>query len=645
MISCLLSGKSYLKSDFKVESAVDSITDWKAHLMRSRNQEDARLDLVRDLKDRQISQDSPITSSLIKDTVADLHTLIPDIQEIHIYSDNAGCYKNTLMMASLRRDAIDARQNGQFIVIVVDTVTVIDGEKNNMKSIPGITQLHNFQFVSDGLRADFLEEHRRVLESRLQPVIREITDIRARTREELESLYRKIVSVVLLRSGLGSPTYIAVVREATADLQSVYPQTELGTFMSLTKRDKERQLLELTMIVTGIRLFNKECGKGGEEINDYLMEKMHFGESSEGPSTQLLKESLINTRQHEAFLRVILNDVFSCAYQVESLEKQLATRMEQLQATVQSKWLCLQLKFILEPFTRVGIHQVSVLINILASLEPFTRGHRELFTDEILTPFLDGAIIKSDEQRIQESKGEKINPSDFKDLDWLFPDTTKHFNKLPLQYRGYCAWALAKFDRLLLPSNPDIGVLRNKDHYYGFSNKQAATEFSQNPDGFIRLVAEGAKRSPELKQLLKLHTQFASITPYSQRSYNTDQDRFLHKCTTVNFQARTEAHEPVNQSLPSPVFTSSHSLLDCNSYWYKEVATIRRIKRTNFKEDLNSAYDADRDFIVSFTDAHIIEMVLEYFGMERIHSNQTRHIPPEFITDEGKKTWIYLKIG
>lgn len=69
--------------------------------------------------------------------------------------------------------------------------------------------------------ADFLEEHRRVLESRLQPVIREITDSRARTREELESLYRKIVSAVLLRSGLGSPTDIAVVREATGNHKSV----------------------------------------------------------------------------------------------------------------------------------------------------------------------------------------------------------------------------------------------------------------------------------------------------------------------------------------------------------------------------------------------------------------------------------------
>ena len=128
-------------------------------------------------------------------------------------------------------------------------------------------------------------------------MLREITDSRARTREELESLYRKIVSAVLLRSGLGSPTDIAVVREATgksnainaatiihfsvnkeskpmglfnflAALQSVFPQTELGTFMSMSKRDKERQLQELTMIVTGIRLFNKECGKGGEGIDD-----------------------------------------------------------------------------------------------------------------------------------------------------------------------------------------------------------------------------------------------------------------------------------------------------------------------------------------------------------------------------------------
>ncbi|WAR21519.1 CF206-like protein [Mya arenaria] len=393
-------------------------------------------------------------------------------------------------------------------------------------------------------RADFLDEHRRVLESRLQPVLREITDSRARTREELESLYRKIVSAVLLRSGLGSPTDIAVVREAT----------ELGTFMSLTKRDKERQLLELTMIVTGIRLFNKECGKGGEGIDDLpailneavpattqnvdaeihaalrcankytgLIEKIQGGENGEGPSVQLLKEALINSRQHEAFLRVIL---------VEMLEQQLAARMEQLQATVQSK-------------TAVPTAQVYpqfIHLSQLWSGFQDEMGHRELFNDEVLMPFLTGVNIRSDEQRIQETSGNenRVNPNDFRDLDWLFPETTKNFNKLPLQYRGFCAWALAKYDRLLLPANPEIGVLRYKDHYYAFSSKKAATEFAGNVEGYINQVAEGAKRSPELIQLLELHTQFATITPYST---GKDQGRMIEKpVTKCDSGTQTDTH-------------------------------------------------------------------------------------------------------
>ncbi|CAH1782884.1 unnamed protein product [Owenia fusiformis] len=409
-------------------------------------------------------------------------------------------------------------------------------------------------------RDEFLDEHRRVLDSRLQPVIREITDSRARTREELESLYRKIVSAVLLRSGLGSPTDIAVVREATAALQSVFPQTELGTFMSLNKRDKERQLQELTAIVTGIRLFNKECGKGGEGIDDLpailneavpattqqvdieiqttartaykytaLIEKLLLDKSFEGLSMQLLKEALINARQHESFLRIILNDVIECAQQVESLENNLAAKMEMIQATVQSKtavptaqvypqfitlsqiWSAFQDEMVL----------LSVLSNILASLEPFTRGHREIFSDDVLAPFLDGASVRSDEQRMQEVSGNRVVPKELRHSylqgqEWLFPETAKNFHRLPLQYKGYCGFALVKFDRLLLPSNPEIGVLRHKDRYYAFSSRKAAEEFSENPDGFAGMVVEATKKSPELIQLLELHTQFASITPYAQ---------------------------------------------------------------------------------------------------------------------------------
>ncbi|XP_008574604.1 PREDICTED: UPF0704 protein C6orf165 homolog [Galeopterus variegatus] len=187
-------------------------------------------------------------------------------------------------------------------------------------------------------REEFLEEHHRVLESRLGSVRREITDNRACAREELESLYRKIVSYVLLRSGLGSPTNIKIVREATAALQSVFPQAELGTFLTLSKKDKERQLKELTMIVTGIRLFNRDCGKGGEGIDDlpailheaipattqHIDSQLQIAQDqaycytailekiTKNPLMSLefqpymLKEALYNVRQYEIFLQIIL---------------------------------------------------------------------------------------------------------------------------------------------------------------------------------------------------------------------------------------------------------------------------------------------------------------------------------------------------
>lgn len=52
-----------------------------------------------------------------------------------------------------------------------------------------------------------------------------------------------------------------------AVLQSVFPQAELGNFRVALKRDQEQQLKELTMIVTGIRLFNKANKRGEEEVD------------------------------------------------------------------------------------------------------------------------------------------------------------------------------------------------------------------------------------------------------------------------------------------------------------------------------------------------------------------------------------------
>jgi hypothetical protein len=289
-------------------------------------------------------------------------------------------------------------------------------------------------------REEFLEEHRRVLESRLQPVVREITDSRARTRDEFEGLYRKIVSCTLLRSGLGSPTDITVVREATAALQSVFPQTELGNFMQLTKLNKERQLKELSHIVTGIRLFNRDGGKGGQGIDDLptilheaipatiqsienelkettelvykytaIIEHATKGNYREEIPLNLIKQAEINCRQHEVFLRMLLHDSRVCAEYVQELELKFGEQLGQLKSTVQSKsavptslvyplfialstsWMGFQDEMVL----------LSVLSNILTNLTPFTTNHHESL-GERLTSLLENVIVKSDQERVKE---------------------------------------------------------------------------------------------------------------------------------------------------------------------------------------------------------------------------------------------------
>ena len=48
--------------------------------------------------------------------------------------------------------AIDAKQNGTYRVKVVDVVIDVDTEKEDYKSIPVISQHHNFAFESRGIR-------------------------------------------------------------------------------------------------------------------------------------------------------------------------------------------------------------------------------------------------------------------------------------------------------------------------------------------------------------------------------------------------------------------------------------------------------------------------------------------------------------
>ncbi|XP_030578170.1 cilia- and flagella-associated protein 206 isoform X2 [Archocentrus centrarchus] len=409
-------------------------------------------------------------------------------------------------------------------------------------------------------RREFFEVIHQAEESKLSPLCREITDSRGKTRGDLDALYRKIVTYILLRSAMGSPTDTNTVEEATAVLQSIFPQTELGAFMGLLKRDQEQQLDELTMIVTGIRLFNEASKRGEEEVNIHelmpaalkgalavtserienelrvtqtlvykytaVLERLTNPEVQLGQAdvpVALLREALYNVRQHEVFLKMLQADAYFCAKRVEILQREVSSQMKLLKEAMQAKMAVPTAKVfpLFKMLSKLwsGLRDegelLNILNNIMLSLQPFLGSQAQIFSEAYLDSMLEDSEVKTDEQRMLESSDDRIDPVQLKTQEWLFPETTASFNELPLQYNGLCGYTLVNRDGLLLPGNPNIGVLKHKEKLYVFTSKEAAVKFAFSPDSFVSEVAEKAKFFPELIHLLKLQ-QFSCLSLCSE---------------------------------------------------------------------------------------------------------------------------------
>ncbi|KAF0717218.1 hypothetical protein AaE_010906 [Aphanomyces astaci] len=84
--------------------------------------------------------------------------------------------------------------------------------------------------------------------------------------DTLTTLYRQIFTLLMVHADAEKTGDRNVEREVAAALESVFPRIGLKSFVSMTPEDKKFQLKELSSIVGGIRLFNKEIGKGGAGI-------------------------------------------------------------------------------------------------------------------------------------------------------------------------------------------------------------------------------------------------------------------------------------------------------------------------------------------------------------------------------------------
>ncbi|KNE63533.1 hypothetical protein AMAG_08649 [Allomyces macrogynus ATCC 38327] len=125
-------------------------------------------------------------------------------------------------------------------------------------------------------QAEYLHRENLTRKNTVAPILRDITEWSPSgsgggkaagmlSAAALDTLYRKMVGYVLLKSAMGNPTDVQVAREAAVALESVFPQGEVATFLALPRPDKERQLNGLAQLVSGIRLFNRHVNKASRD--------------------------------------------------------------------------------------------------------------------------------------------------------------------------------------------------------------------------------------------------------------------------------------------------------------------------------------------------------------------------------------------
>jgi hypothetical protein len=64
-------------------------------------------------------------------------------------------------------------------------------------------------------RHDMISENRANIKLQITPLVKEIIETYAKTKEDLDKMYRKLVVTTVISSGLGNPSHNSILKEAT----------------------------------------------------------------------------------------------------------------------------------------------------------------------------------------------------------------------------------------------------------------------------------------------------------------------------------------------------------------------------------------------------------------------------------------------
>jgi hypothetical protein len=346
-----------------------------------------------------------------------------------------------------------------------------------------------------------------------------------------------------------------VEREVAAALESVLPQSSLAAFSLLSEADKRQQLEQLVQIVLGIRLFNREIGKGGAGMPDVLGEasllldkalrevqsaaeevaeaarglsmairaELQFPGSIASP-VQALRAQLALRRQALLMLHQVAHESTVAQSQLRALQTQWAAEVSALKAAVSDR-VSVPKELVYPGFMRLAeawraaaqlaressgrvrlVEEVSA--QVAASGSSLDAGDvalaraRGISASESADETAPAAV---DDERFGFVRGVQFGESkDASEVVRVAASNSPGFLSLALELQGFCPVAMARHAGLLLPGNPLLGVVRLGDKHYAFSSVEAMRAFCDEPQQLLSDLVAAVRAHPELLHLLAL---------------------------------------------------------------------------------------------------------------------------------------------
>lgn len=356
-------------------------------------------------------------------------------------------------------------------------------------------------------------------------LIDEIVSYEPRSGNDFEGitmLYKRIFNYLLYKNKqhiLGNFSSIkltqtisnTIEREVAAALESVLPRAGLRPFISLATPEKVAQLCELSNIVIGIRLFNRDIGKGGvglesfddiinhparnliNELNDEVAEIMessdnytiYFNVLSElgddagsDEDVQLYKDELTYKRQFLIYILELKSDVQISEQNIDDLQSKYIKEITELKELIGNK------SSIPKDQVYPRFDNLSQIYSQLLEEKNLAILRRELF--KVLLEYKDLAVSSLLESIIKKAKvlyvekankqaeyeahiAQTVESQQVGDPDHhilrLMPNNTPDFMHIPLDFLGFCLWTIVENNGLLMPGKPNLGVFKYKERY------------------------------------------------------------------------------------------------------------------------------------------------------------------------------------